>query len=711
MRRFHPILFLFLIVGALAALIILSSRHLTESHNRTVELTVDYGSVVVVAAASGTSVPDALRELRQAGATSVAMTEETLSDLVADGAVDLGQERGVVNGTAARVARLRFADPALFDRVARNVRHRLNPRVVTDLPDGGAHVELSAPGPREDPSRAPIFLRAPWEAVRSVGVGLPPEDVAWVRGAGLGIVGRTDNFTGARADSIRWILEQLKQSGAHLVIFSGEEVLGQKAHLKDTARALEETGLLYGSVEMGKQRGDAELSRALKARIVRVHAIPAAELVRLAPATAIERFVRATRERNIRVCYLRLFTFVTDDPLAANLDFVRGIAAELRDRGYQPGVPAPFDAMALEEGPAGRILSALVGLLVVAGGVMLLGTLVPICWKRQFLPALLLGVAAVALAAVSPGLGRKVLALGGAIVFPVLAFALFPLRRPAFSSAGSPPGSLHPDAQREKGVLLTAILARFIGISFVTLLGAIAVAGLLSGRPAMVKVSEFSGIKLAQTLPLLAVGAIYAADLLAPAPDWAARRRAATARLAWLFGEPLRLWHALLGLGALAVLVLLLLRSGNDPGVGVSDLELKFRSLMDQILVRPRTKEFLFGHPALVVALMLWVTGRAPGAVAPLVVAGAVGQAGMVNSFCHLHTPIALTLARTWNGLWLGFLIGLAVAFLWLRLLGRERTSVEPGAERPAAEEYPSALSVPGAAVPPGSGRRARGAS
>jgi len=39
----------------------------------------------------------------------------------------------------------------------------------------------------------------------------------------------------------------------------------------------------------------------------------------------------------------------------------------------------------------------------------------------------------------------------------------------------------------------------------------------------------------------------------------------------------------------------------------------------------------------------------------------------MVNSFCHLHTPLLMTVVRTFNGLWLGVVFGLILA----RVAGR----------------------------------------
>jgi hypothetical protein len=664
-RRFHPITILFLLLGAAAALTTLVARHLTESRNRTVELTVDYPQVRLLASAARVSIPQTLRALREAGVVSVALTEETLGDLAAAGAAEVNQEWDP--RSHQRVTRVRLVEPGLFDRVVSHLQRRL--RVDPSrarLPLDSRSVSLSAPEGRQ------AVLPATWEEVRGLGVGLPTDETGLVREAGLGIVGRVGNFTGARDESIDWVLAQLHESGARVVIFTGEEVLGYQARVEATAHSLDAHHLVYGSVELSKQRGDEELGKALDAAIVRVHAILPAELARLAPPVAIERYVRAVRERNIRVAYLRLFTSVAEDPLAENLDFVRGVAGDLRDRGYEIGPAQPFGHV-LPEGWPRRVLPPLAALIVAGAGVMLLAGLAPVPSSRQLLLALLFGVGAMGLAAVGGGLGRKLLAFAGAVMLPTLAFVLFPMRpwdESATADRGRPTADGRP--QTIEGGRRSAVgrppvlfaLSRFAMMSLISFLGALAVVGLLSERAALVKLTEFSGIKVAHVLPLLAVAVIYAADLLAPDRDWAEHRRRAVARVTGLLEEPLRLWHVLAAVLGLTALALVVLRTGNDPGVGVSPLELKFRSLLDQVLVRPRTKEFLVGHPALIVALALWAMGRGRAWIVPLLFVGAIGQESLVNSFCHLHTPIALTLARTWNSLWLGSLIGLAVVLL-----------------------------------------------
>jgi hypothetical protein len=733
MARFHPILFVCLVLGLVASLVTLVFRHRAEAANRSVELAVDFAQARSLANAAGVTVPEALHALKDAGVVSVAIAEELLGDLVVDGVLRV---EPVWDASTRRTAmRVRFPEPGLFDRAVRHLKARTSfgerigfvdpsplpplrngegeptePELVSPLSVSGrgaggrghqSYLTLTAPG-------RSATLPVEWEDVRSVAIGLPPEQVETVRAAGLGIVARVGNFSAARDTSIDWVLRQARAAGARLVVFNGEEVLGHQARVDATARSLDAHGLLYGSVELSKQRGDEALSQALDSRIVRVHSILAAEMAKLLPPVVIERYVRAVRERNIRLAYLRLFTAVADDPMQFNLDFIRGIVGDLRERGFTVGEAQSF-ATVLPVGWA-KAAAPLASLLVAAGAVMLLACIAPISPSRQLLLALLFGVAAAGLAAVSPGIGRKALAFAGALTFPTLAFALFPVQTPD-ARRQTPVGGRPVDAGTTGGEIwrlasgVWRLLARLAAFSGVSVLGGLAVVGLLSGRPALVKVTEFAGIKVAHLLPLLAVAAFYAASVLPPATTWEAHRERVEARVRWLLAEPFRVWHALAALLGLVALGLIVARTGNDPGVGVSAMELRLRSLLDQLLVRPRTKEFLLGHPALVLALWLAATNRGRSWLVPLLLVGAIGQVSLVNSFCHLHTPIALTVARVWNGLWVGGLIGLAVA--WAVSTRRQGSPVDDGlsqgqssVERPLVGVAGGALTSPRRSTP-----------
>jgi hypothetical protein len=222
---------------------------------------------------------------------------------------------------------------------------------------------------------------------------------------------------------------------------------------------------------------------------------------------------------------------------------------------------------------------------------------------------------------------------------------------------------------RDREEAIVPAIAEFGVMTLITLVGAALVAATLSELPFMLKVRAFAGVKAATVLPILLVGWIYGTGMIGLYPSWRMEREAITSRIRGLVTEPVRIWHAVALVAVVVLLALLVARSGNDAGVGVSALELRFRSLLDRVLfVRPRTKEFLIGHPALLLGLVLTALPYRRKWALPLLLVGMVGQTGMLNSFCHLHTPIFVTVIRSANGLWTGAVLGVLAALLWLRL-------------------------------------------
>jgi hypothetical protein len=215
----------------------------------------------------------------------------------------------------------------------------------------------------------------------------------------------------------------------------------------------------------------------------------------------------------------------------------------------------------------------------------------------------------------------------------------------------------------------------------VTALGIVAVVGLLADRLYLLKVDSFIGIKVAQLIPVLLAAIIVTLNLRAstnrPFEQAVGNAHGTLTRLA---ASPVLIWQVAAALVVLVVLALLVLRSGNDPGVGVSGLELKIRSLLDRLLYsRPRFKEFLIGHPALILALLFASRRNFPPLVLTgLFLVGAIGQASFLNTFCHIHTPLLISLARALLGVFIGVIIGLVLYFLFTFVERRFIRSVPP---------------------------------
>ena len=175
----------------------------------------------------------------------------------------------------------------------------------------------------------------------------------------------------------------------------------------------------------------------------------------------------------------------------------------------------------------------------------------------------------------------------------------------------------------------------------------------------MVEVDRFAGVKLLLLLPPLVALALY---LLTPL--WGARVADPAAAAA----APVRLYGLVLGLAIVGGAYVLQARSGNQSEIVPSSFELAVRSHLTSILsVRPRFKEFLIGFPALMlVPALVAADRRRIGWL--LVLAIGMGLGDVIDTFSHLHTPLAISLLRIVNGAVLGAVAGSLAIALYRRV-------------------------------------------
>ena len=197
------------------------------------------------------------------------------------------------------------------------------------------------------------------------------------------------------------------------------------------------------------------------------------------------------------------------------------------------------------------------------------------------------------------------------------------------------------------------LLVEYALVSAVSIAGGLAVAGMLNELPYFVRADQFFGVKAAQFTPIAIVAAYFL---------WRLCEMRGLAKNPVLWGQ------IILGVVIVGALAIMWMRSGNDNPAAVSGAELKFRGLLDRILVvRPRTKEFLLGNPLMIIGIGLLLRSRIAnlskpangGWIALAIAGGAIGQTSIVNTMCHLHTPLEVGLTRIVVGLVLGGILGL----------------------------------------------------
>jgi hypothetical protein len=656
----------FVAIGAVAALLVAADRWRFESVNRTVEITIDQQDLADFARAYGYNQDELLREMHRAGLTSVAVYAEQ-GQHVNDGTHALAQS-GQQLIDAARIAPLR--DSGLAAMVQRG---QIDPDevylLVYDRPTlkrylAALRTQLEPKSVRLVRAGMPaiVAVKTQIDFFNSMDLGIPDDTAARVRRLGLLVDPRVQNNERLDAGGIAAVFDQLSSGGRiGTVIFYGQanEVLGYPFALDATALAFRtHPGIEFGDVEAYSedqvQKGTDTLGREIADQTVRVMAIPKLQLDKLDIDTVVDEYILGVRERNIRVIYLRPFPHliqvgsggVTESAEATNLDMLRRLTQRLTDNGYRVGRAQGFVDF---KGPKLDVLYFLAALGCAAGFLLLLDIY---GWSRAWMPWVFGGITAAAFAAgMATGHAdavRKLWALGGALTFGVLAATVL---ASAFRQE-------HQAGAREQMVHGLKLVLACAGVA---LLGGLFVTGLLSQAAFMIEVEQFFGVKALLVVPPLAAMALYAFT-----PLFGARVDAKSAADA-----PIRVWMFAAFLVLAGGAALLVIRSGNQPDIGVSGFELNVRGALTAIMgARPRFKEFLIGYPAIfLLASLLPQHRRAAGWA--LVLAGAVGLADILDTFSHIHTPLSVDLVRTINGIVLGSVIGVVAQWIYRRLFAR----------------------------------------
>lgn len=519
----------------------------------------------------------------------------------------------------------------------------------------------------EDPrfAGATIFdISLPSRSTSSVGVCLPEWGMIEADKLGQKLWVRPENKARPDIAGIGRYFDSL-QRGHKLegIIFGGtaNEAVGYPDEdvLKSTAGLIRQHGWKLGFIELPKatqQKGIETLVRELPTDTVRVFAVPPAQQSTLKPDRVGEMYSLAARERNLTLLYVRPYPY---DPSPdkgfenANTDLLAFIRADLADR-LKP-VAAPFSA----EVKVPFWGAALLTLGGAAAFAILLRTFRPKTTLTQALLVCLTAALASGLAALLPGstpMGVhrithqwfSLVALGSAFCISTLAVVSQFGRLRAAADAPTPQATLWHSTRA------------WLLMSVISLSGAWIASAFLQETSYKLGLDVFRGVKLLTVGAPLFITALWA---------WNGQDRDYWRNLV---ASPLRLGQ-LLVLGALGLVgIFYTLRTGNMGGEisgDALDVEKQIRMILDQQLgVRPRFKEFLLAHPAMLL-MPLMIRWRWPAATAVLLLAGSTGQAGLLDTFAHIHTPLRVSLIRCVMGVVLGGVLGwfYGLVLIWFR--------------------------------------------
>lgn len=207
---------------------------------------------------------------------------------------------------------------------------------------------------------------------------------------------------------------------------------------------------------------------------------------------------------------------------------------------------------------------------------------------------------------------------------------------------------------------LKSFLLKYILSSFIAISAGVIIASIMYGTDYMLKLKSFSGVKFLYVLPpvLITIWVVLSINM-GQIKNLKSLRSIKYEIIKKI--KKLRLYHLVIGICILAAIYIYVSRSGN--GGNASEFELEIRAFMEKILyVRPRTKEFLIGYPALFISYYLYNKNKKISQY--ILILGSIATMSTVNTFTHLHTPFLYSLLRTMYGVAFGAIIGVLYILL-----------------------------------------------
>lgn len=640
-------LWVLVIVGIAASLPVIYQRVQTESSANKVEFVFNYRGLLDIAsyqATPATYLDEQLDRLKEAGVNTMAMFESTLDELAKARRIMLFNSL-----EAAKLSQAVVSPDGNYTYVAftsADNEQQLRPMIEETFRKLGVPV---AAWQYQDHGGLVIGMGMEEAVLKPM--PLDPIAFAMLRDKGFHILPRLSDSIPYDQEALDKQLAFFAENGVTRILFDGEAVKGYADNesmnsLQSFAELLKKYGIGIATIESLKvpQKGFNKLTYLIDYNVVRLHSLSDTEASQ-DTATLADRFVLATKDRNIRMIYLNASASrdVTKasitNPINNLIDSLQapGNAIErIENNGFELG---QAEAFRVYDASWQTYLKAL----VVLGGVAFVALMV-----SYFVPSLTLAafgiglIGSAGLYVLKPVLLEQALALFVAISAPTIAMVLAIRKVQELREK-------HP--KMPSGRRLTHTIVLYVKTSLLSLAAVPFVIALLNNITYSLVLNQFRGVSLLHLGPILLIAVyvfLYRGDSV-----WEELKN-------WLRMPITVLWVAVAAVFGVAALYYLS-RTGNAgtllPG------EATFRSFLENAFgVRPRNKEFLLAHPLFI--LGVFAAFRYRWALFALIVA-VMGQLSMVDTFAHIHSPAVLSLIRGVLGLGLGLVFGLIAVLVW----------------------------------------------
>lgn len=651
------LLLVVVVIGLLSSLWLVKERHEIEQHQMTIENIVDYDAVVRASSFEKRSFPDALKALRDARITGMAIYDRTLTKAVEAGEVDAFTVDGNTDFKVYEPIDLggtTFIRPIMgkegyYQEIKEDLVRRLGSDKVQQVHTSKGYM---------------LALKQPHDALMDMNLGISRLQAEEVSKLGFNLIVRPTNYKEVTKEDVDHVFRRI-EGIPHVtgMVFVGKEALGYPHQLQVTEGWMKKVHIPVVGIEAvnqlqyNHQAGFDELAKHKAYSVGRLYTVSKEEMKKLTPSEVSQWFYISDLERNIRYNLFPIYDQGLDNhtALESSIQYIKTVTGKLEARGFSFGAPSIYPAYTP---------NVMLRLLVITGAIalftMTLSLFVYLGRNKQLV--LFFGLSLVSFVAyivVSSTIVSQIWALSAAITAPVFAIILLM------------ECWVHRSHKPLQGCIRATVeaLVYVVGAAVIAAIGGMYIASLLGSTEFFMEFALFRGVKLVFVAPVVLTAIAYIQRF----PLWKGRTIRNWQETKTFVGEFLQTDIKLYGLLIAALLGaaawVFVGRSGHTAGVPVPSFELALRRFLENIMyARPREKEFLIGHPALVLAgfgaLRKWPT------ILHFVctVIGVIGISSMVETFCHLRTPVWMSIMRGVDGVLLGLLCGI-VALVGVRFM------------------------------------------
>lgn len=646
---YKKIWLLFMAIGLLCAIGLNYERHGIETKSNSIDMVVDYDSVLAMMRRDEPSVEEGMEKLKEAGITSFALYDTTLEKLVGRGAISL---LGRADAGIYRPEFLQAMGNASFYVVVpksnpSSLAHELEEDLVLRLGRNKvSHMENN--------SETVLGIDGNMDTIKAMNLGILTSDAETIHHYGFQVVVRPTNYRNIDVADIQHFWKRMDTiENISGIMFVGKEVLGFEPEVSTVAKEMRSRNIpLYmieapDQLQYDKQSGLFDMIRDMQYYGARSYAMSKEELWKIAPEEAAQRYFISDIERNVRVNLFPLYKDPQEgmSQFETNLSYISMTTDKLKARGFTFG-----KASIMPEYYPNKVLAGF-GILGISASLwVLLSLLLPVP-KQGALFLTVLSVLGAGATMVLPyhALLYQMAGLVGAITFPVIGMiTVMDIWRK--KEISEPLGY--------KKIFVDGV--KYIVLAFlISLAGGLYIGAIMGNTRFFLELDIYRGVKLTFLAPLVITAWAYIqrfpllGDALHSPEDFVA------------FGKrvlqiPIRLGSLLLlafiGIGG----IIFIGRSGHTAGIPVSGAEIALRRFLEETLyARPRGKEFMIGHPMFFVAMAALYRKWPHLLHFFLVMLAAIAQDSLVETFAHIRTPFFMSLVRGIDGLLLGIVVGL----------------------------------------------------